>query len=190
MTTGVLNKTETGRVCGHCQLCCTVLPVYDLFDAMGRPKLWNQKCRHQRKGNHGCTVYNTVRPASCRSWSCAWLSVSEAENLKRPDKGHYIVDTYLTEFELTKLGKYTALQVWLEPGWPLAWRCQQLMRFLHRMGEEHGYATVVRFSEVKEEMLIVFPPGVEPVKEKWSVVDVREGTVDIEIQVFSLKDRK
>lgn len=181
-----LDRAETGRICGHCQLCCKLLPIYDLLDAQGNPKPWNRKCIHQRKGNHGCTVYHTGRPPSCKSWSCAWLVGAGTEDLPRPDKGHYVVDTYITSFELLGLGFYQSLQVWLEPEWPHAWRCTKLIPYMARMAEQHGYATTVRLRD-KDDSLLIFPPALAPVRGRWAIADTRKGLADITLDVLDFK---
>ncbi len=178
---GELERTETGRICGHCQLCCKILPIYDLLDRQGNPKPWNTKCQHQRKGNHGCKVYHTARPASCRAWSCAWLSVAGTEDLPRPDKCHYIVDTYVTSFELSEYGFMQAVQIWLDPGYPEAWRCTKLLTFLVRMAEQHGFAANIRLRD-KDDSLLLFPPAIEPVIGDWTKLDTRQGLANIKLE--------
>jgi hypothetical protein len=174
---------ETGRICGHCQLCCTVLPVYDLLP---EPKLWNVKCRHLKKGNKGCQVYHTTRPQSCRAWSCGWLAGAHTEDLPRPDKCHYLVDTYLASFEITIHGKYKSVQVWVDPKYPEAWRCTKLMSFLARYAEECGYAASIRMRD-RDADIILFPPAIAPGKGLWLIADTRKGMTNIRPEILHFK---
>ena len=58
--------TDTGRRCGECSLCCTVLRVDELRKLGGTP------CAHLAGADSGCGIY-TTRPAICRAYRCAWL---------------------------------------------------------------------------------------------------------------------
>ena len=69
-------KLATGRECGSCDICCTVIAVPEL----NKPKY--EQCRHVCSA--GCGIYEE-RPKDCRSWKCAWLSGMFLEE-ERPDK--------------------------------------------------------------------------------------------------------
>lgn len=179
---GELPSGDTGRICGHCQMCCTLLPVYDMHR---RPKMWNVKCSYQRKGNKGCTIYPD-RPPSCKAWSCAWLTVPETD-FPRPDQAHYIVDTFVTRFGITEYGEYEALQVWVDPKWPDAWMCTKLLPWLAKMAEDHRYATVVRLKQGADQSILLFPPALDPLIGEWTGIDTRQGMVDILPTVYHFK---
>ncbi|HTU25735.1 MAG TPA: hypothetical protein VMF30_10075 [Pirellulales bacterium] len=78
----VCGETEAGstaanRICGECTACCTVMGVRELNKAPYQP------CPHECGR---CAIYES-RPATCRSYRCAWLlgSIEGGEEC-RPDK--------------------------------------------------------------------------------------------------------
>jgi Fe-S-cluster containining protein len=80
-TSGASGTHErSGRACGECSLCCTLLRV----DALG--KLGGTPCRHQRLGDPegGCGIH-ARRPEICRGYRCLWLNGS-LEETDRPDR--------------------------------------------------------------------------------------------------------
>jgi hypothetical protein len=115
------------RKCGDCQLCCKLLPVVELG------KLANQKCQHQKFGV-GCAIYHRC-PRSCRLWSCQWLLGGDGtETLRRPDRGHYVVDI-IPEFirvqphDGSPEAQVPVVQVWLDPRYPDAWQDAGLLAY-------------------------------------------------------------
>ena len=57
----------TEQTCGKCSLCCK-LPCIGELD-----KPIDTWCRHAAPGRGGCSIY-PVRPRSCSTFVCAWLS--------------------------------------------------------------------------------------------------------------------
>jgi hypothetical protein len=119
------------RQCGDCQLCCKLLPVGSLHKGAG------ERCKHQRHGK-GCVVYDklwTVAP-ECKLWNCRWLGNDDADDLRRPDRSHYVVDImpdYVTinDEQLGELRKEVA-QIWCDPDYPDAHRDPALRAWLER----------------------------------------------------------
>lgn len=67
------------RICGSCQLCCTLLTVSEI------EKPIEQRCVHQCQ--RGCAIHDT-KPDSCAAFECAWLQ-GQAEGWGmslRPDR--------------------------------------------------------------------------------------------------------
>ena len=128
--------TDTPRRRGDCQLCCRLVPVEELR------KPANKRCKHQRHAK-GCAIY-ADRPVSCAAWSCGWLA---GFAFPRPDHCHYVVDSVTDTIAADRPGEprqyFDVLQVWVDPAYPDAWRCEQLMRFL----EAKRLPAIVRFDE-------------------------------------------
>jgi len=143
------------RRCGDCQLCCRLLPVAEI----GKPAL--TRCRHQAHGK-GCRVYDSPgMPASCRLWSCAW--VTGADTGSRPDRAHAVVDM-LPDFvtQETPEGERKTIpvvQVWIDPKFPDAHRDPALRAYLAGRGEE-GVAALIRFNE--RDAFLLVPPAMTP----------------------------
>jgi len=74
---------ETGRFCGECSLCCTVLRVDE------RRKQGGTDCEHQRVGG-GCAIHST-RPQICRGYRCLWLQ-GGLDAGDRPDQLGAVMD--------------------------------------------------------------------------------------------------
>lgn len=65
------------RSCGTCTHCCTSLGVSEVGKG-----LW-ERCQYLCK--EGCDIY-TIRPESCRTFQCLWLSGHiEGDERRRPD---------------------------------------------------------------------------------------------------------
>ena len=75
--------TATGRACGACSLCCTVLRVDELAKLGGTP------CVHQR-AEGGCGIH-ARRPEICRRYRCLWLAGALEEG-DRPDRLGAVLD--------------------------------------------------------------------------------------------------
>jgi hypothetical protein len=73
--------TDSGRECGGCTACCTVMAVTELSKGMYRT------CA--AVGGRGCSIYQE-RPRSCRSWSCQWR-LGEIDG-ERPDQSGVVVN--------------------------------------------------------------------------------------------------
>src|SRR5579862_5149950 len=72
---------DSGRECGGCTACCTVLAVPELHKGMYR------HCTHVSR--QGCSIY-PQRPRSCRAWSCQWR-LGEIDGA-RPDQSGVLVN--------------------------------------------------------------------------------------------------
>jgi hypothetical protein len=147
-----IRQKETGRQCGDCQLCCKLLPVTTL------DKGANQRCRHQRVGK-GCMVYRRLEQIApeCRLWSCAWLVDPEAAGLRRPDRGHYVVDTFpdfiLQTNDAGEQIRHPVIQVWLDPAYPDAHRDSKLRAYI----EKRNMLALIRIGS--RDGFILSPPG-------------------------------
>jgi hypothetical protein len=73
----------TGRACGACSLCCTLLRVDELAKLGGTP------CLHQR-AEGGCAIHPR-RPQICRRYRCLWLAGALEEG-DRPDRLGAVLD--------------------------------------------------------------------------------------------------
>ena len=73
----------SGRACGACSLCCTLLRVDELAKLGGTP------CLHQRSGG-GCAIH-ARRPGICRRYRCLWLQGALEED-DRPDRLGAVLD--------------------------------------------------------------------------------------------------
>lgn len=142
-----MNKPE--RACGGCTECCLVMPISELKKPAGTA------CVHQRCGK-GCSIYPS-RPMSCRAWSCLWLR--GAPLLRRPDRGHYVVDM-IPDFvtfdpnDGSEPTRIPVLQVWLHPNHPEAHRDEGLRAFL----EARKQIALIRLSATDGFLLL--PPAV------------------------------
>ena len=76
----------TGRSCGPCDLCCTVLRVDELRKLGGVP------CAQlrDREAGGGCGIHPT-RPPICRAYRCLWLQGKLADD-ERPDRLGAVLD--------------------------------------------------------------------------------------------------
>lgn len=76
-------KPASGRFCGECSLCCTLLRVDELAKLGGTP------CVHQRPEG-GCEIH-ARRPGICRRYRCLWLQ-GGLEQDDRPDRLGAVLD--------------------------------------------------------------------------------------------------
>lgn len=74
----------SGRSCGECSLCCTVLRVDHLRKLGGVP------CAYLRRNGPGCSIHPT-RPPICRAYRCFWLAGGLEED-DRPDRLGAVLD--------------------------------------------------------------------------------------------------
>lgn len=72
------------RRCAQCTACCEVLAVAEIDKPEG------ERCAHQCR--RGCRIY-TTRPATCRDYSCAWLS-GLGKAADRPDRLGLVLRPY------------------------------------------------------------------------------------------------
>jgi hypothetical protein len=137
------NAKPSGRVCGSCSLCCTLVPVPTIDKAAG------QRCRHLRYGKR-CVIYAN-RPTACRTWACRWLIDATTAGLSRPDRAHYVID--LTPDYIRVIDKETGvdhdkvpvIQIWCDPAYPLAHRDPALRAWLAGQAERWHCAALVRY---------------------------------------------
>ncbi|MGI9590613.1 MAG: YkgJ family cysteine cluster protein [Myxococcota bacterium] len=76
-------EVASGRECGACSLCCTLLRVDELAKRGG------VDCVHQRPEG-GCGIYER-RPGICRAYRCLWLR-GHFEESDRPDRLGAVLD--------------------------------------------------------------------------------------------------
>lgn len=143
----------TGRTCGSCSLCCKLLPIPVIDKGAG------QRCQHQRHGK-GCAIYSD-RPFACRVWSCRWVSDRTAtQEMPRPDRCHYVIDTVPDHIELANEDGYKrridVVTVWCDPAFRDAWRTPELRAFMLRQAQQFGLATIIRWSS--SDAITVFAP--------------------------------
>ncbi len=72
-------RQATGRQCGKCTMCCTILGVDDPPHLTKPPDV---KCQHCTPGK-GCMIYER-RPRKCQNFYCQWLVDSTLDDLWYP----------------------------------------------------------------------------------------------------------
>jgi Putative zinc- or iron-chelating domain len=171
------------RQCGDCQLCCKLLPLNSGEDAQATrtaaemikhrllslkeaasmiktfDKPAGQACQYQRHGK-GCTIYDR-RPLSCRVWNCRWLVNDDADDLRRPDRSHYVIDVMpdfvtLVDNDTGARTNVEVVQIWVDPSYPDAHRDPELRAYIERQGQK-GIAAIIRYSEMRA--MTIFPPS-------------------------------
>jgi Putative zinc- or iron-chelating domain len=173
------------RQCGECTTCCKLLPMQDRGDGkvpqtvalMVKHGLMSQReaasitpefskpagerCPHQRH-HKGCMIYAS-RPASCRLWSCRWLTGEDTADLRRPDRSHYVIDITPDFIRVDPTDgnnpdtNVPVVQVWLDDGYPDAHKDPALRAYLLRRAEE-GIAALIRSSASDETFVLIAPP--------------------------------
>ena len=115
----------------------------------------NTRCRHQFSG--GCRVYHKVNefPLCCAVWNCRWLTDPQTEKLNRPDRTHYVIDTYTDNIKVisNETGKQitvAALQVWVDPAFPDAWKDQALFDYAMSL----DLPLLIRFNSVDAKIVM------------------------------------
>jgi len=103
------------RTCGDCTLCCKVMAI----EALAKPA--NAWCRHCKPGR-GCAIY-AERPAECESFACLWLVNDLLDERWKPSRSKLVLTT-----------SEDGIEVRCDPGFPDAWRKQQLKRETERLG--------------------------------------------------------
>jgi hypothetical protein len=128
------------RTCGACRLCC-IIPPHPAIEKPGCVR-----CTHLSNAR-GCTIYED-RPRACRDFRCQWLANYDAEDIPRPDRGHFLIDPapdMVTSYDKLGVVHYTqAVQIWVDPKYPDAWKHPALLRFLARRGHE-GIVAIIRY---------------------------------------------
>ena|SRR5687768_17173147 len=93
----MINKNKvTGRKCGECTACCTIMGVPELEKPVYRA------CEHLC--SKGCGIYNQ-RPTSCTQFECLWLQGHIGGEQHRPDKLGLM-------WTLSKTDAFTVWEVW------------------------------------------------------------------------------
>jgi hypothetical protein len=141
------------RNCSECNLCCKLLPVPNLHPA-------NTWCQHAVKGK-GCGIYAT-RPNACRAYACMWLSEPEfcdKIGLARPDKAHFVIDEGADIIGVHGQ-EMPAIQVWVDPGYPTAWRSDKALRTFIEQAAGNGVATLIRYGDMRARA--VLGPQISP----------------------------
>jgi hypothetical protein len=167
------------RECGDCQLCCKLLPVHDNEPwrkgaALDKPA--NTRCPHQRH-RKGCAIYSD-RPYACRVWTCRWLVNDDADNLPRPDRAHYVIDSLpdecrTTDNETGEIKNYLAIQVWVDPAhWTEIFTNKSLFDWLEKKAQQFGTPALLRNGS--REAIGVFAPCLTGTG-KWVI---GEGTIN------------
>jgi hypothetical protein len=96
------DRPTSGRECGTCTACCTVLAIAELQ----KPARW--ACSHL--ACDCCGIYDQ-RPKSCRDFNCAWLrgAISGDESW-RPDKLGLLFDFFYST--ATNRERFVAFELW------------------------------------------------------------------------------
>jgi hypothetical protein len=84
LETVLLGPVLSGRACGDCTMCCTILTV----DTPDFQKPAGTHCVHL--ASHGCSIH-AVRPHICRTWFCAWRRIADMPDEARPDRSGILV---------------------------------------------------------------------------------------------------
>jgi hypothetical protein len=119
-----------------------------------------ERCPHQRHSK-GCAIY-AKRPFGCRTWNCRWLVEDDTQDLKRPDRSHYVIDIMPDYLEVQdnetggKVTTLTAIQIWVDPKYPDAHRDPALREYLERRGKEDMVA-IIRYNS--SDAFTIFPPS-------------------------------
>jgi hypothetical protein len=93
---------HSGRSCGECTACCTVLAV----DELRKPMRW--ACEHI--ACNGCRIYDE-RPQGCRDFDCLWLRGEiVGDESRRPDELGVIFDSFRDA--ATNEPRFVAFEVW------------------------------------------------------------------------------
>lgn len=153
---------STTRQCGTCNLCCRLLPMHDNEPwrkgvAIDKPA--GVRCPHQRHRT-GCVIY-ADRPYCCRVWNCRWLVNDDADDLRRPDHAHYVIDVmpdFITavDNETGQSHHIEAIQIWCDPRHRDAHRDPALRRWLERRALE-GKVALIRYDS--RDAITLIPPG-------------------------------
>jgi hypothetical protein len=144
----------SARACGDCQLCCKLVPVRELDKGAG------QRCRHQRV-HKGCAVYHKRgMPRACAVWNCRWLVDNDTADLSRPDRSHCVIDIMpdfvtMRQNDTGEKQHIEAVQIWVDPGYPDAWREPSIKAYIERRARE-GAMSLIRYDN--ESALAVFAP--------------------------------
>ena len=95
------------RTCGSCTMCCRATGVPELNKPVN---VW---CSHCNIGK-GCAIY-AIRPQSCRSFECRWLSDKTLPESLRPDRCKVIFE---------KLGEFKIYLAMVARGYKDVWQEQ------------------------------------------------------------------
>ena len=109
-----LSRVAPGRACGTCTLCCKVIAVEDFEKA---PGVW---CRHCVRGK-GCGIYET-RPIDCRTFFCEWMLTPSLGPEWKQERAMFAL----------VIGDGGHLTVFVDPGFPGAWRASPYFDMLKR----------------------------------------------------------
>jgi hypothetical protein len=110
----------TGKSCGSCTKCCTVMGVPEL-----KKRPWDE-CPHVGAGV-GCKIY-AERPSGCRKFICGWLLDPNMGPDLKPEKCHVIF--------YQKNAQHIVATC--DPNHPDAWRAPNVIEFLHRLAASVG----------------------------------------------------
>ena len=128
---GAVARVVPGRECSTCTLCCKLIAVNEL----GKPPgTW---CPHCIRGT-GCGIYET-RPAECRTFFCHWMLEKGLTAEWKPERAKFALVT----------GEGGNLTVFVDPGFPGAWRNAPYFETLKRWSLEGARAAPVRIIMVR-----------------------------------------
>jgi hypothetical protein len=136
----VESEKQGNRQCGQCTLCCKLIPVEEINKPKGT---W---CRFSRS-HKGCTLY-PKHPLSCKTWSCEWLKGVLHEDMY-PYTTHCVVDPQMEVLTMQnndtgQIFQMQALQIWVDPKFPNAWREGRMGEMIKFMAEKENTPTIIR----------------------------------------------
>jgi len=133
-----------------------------------------ERCRHQFSG--GCRVHGKPLdfPLACHLWACHWLTHESTGKLQRPDRSHYVIDPMPDEVTVRdehtgKMVTGHALQVWVDPHYPDAWKDPALLAYV----TELNMPMLVRHNSY--DGVLVMPDGNRIVERKMDAMVDKDG---------------
>jgi hypothetical protein len=115
-----MTSLVSGKSCGSCTVCCTVMGVPEL-----KKRPW-QQCPHVVAGQ-GCGIY-AERPIGCRQFICGWLLDPNMGPDLKPENCHVV---FSQQNEQNIIATCDADH-------PDAWRAPNVLEFLHRLAVSIG----------------------------------------------------
>ncbi len=129
--------TGEARHCGDCSLCCKVLGIPELEKAKDA---W---CPNFAAGT-GCRIYED-RPASCRNFSCRWLTDASMGPEWKPSVCKMVLDA-----------KPRMLVVHVDPAVSRPWRAEPYYSVLKRLSAQGlGRSIIVLVIERRRNIVIL-----------------------------------
>jgi hypothetical protein len=97
-----------------------------------------------------------MRSPECKLWNCRWLGNDDMDELRRPDRSHYVVDIMPDFVRMEHDGEIITrevVQIWCDPDYPDAHRDPALRAWLER----HNVCGLVRYDNARPGVTIIPP---------------------------------